>query len=469
MRRDTSKSWSGAAAGISATFNAPLAGVVFASEIILGSFAVESLTPIVVASVLADIIQVKIGEHGHGAAFPDIVHRYSGEWHELPSYIVLGLICGIAAALFIKFLYWFEDFGRIRLKSWWQRALLCGLCVGAVGTLYPASPFARIESAVQEPAELRSPALFGVGYATVRTALHLKFEGNGYPTDEAASIVLTSEEMKSVIWWLLGLALLKPILTSITLGGGGSGGVFAPSLFLGACLGGVVGLVVNLVAPSLSAQPGVYAIVGMGAVVAGTTHGVLSAILIVYEMTDNYQIILPIMAAAGLASLVSQVVDPESIYYKKLSRRGESIARGHEMYRLEHVMVRDVMVRNFPTVKEDDNITEIIRVARSHSHIETLPVMTAAGQLVGIIRAEDLHRVLDSDIAPHMLNATDIASPPPTSVQPSENLLEALREFGTRDIETLPVQVPDGDRKPLVGLLLREDVMRRYRKELLGK
>ena len=275
------------------------------------------------------------------------------------------------------------------------------------------------------------------------------------------------DDMLAQLWWLLPLVFLKPLMTSITLGGGGSGGIFAPSLFLGATLGGCFGIVCNLVFPAVSANPGVYAIVGMGAVVAGTTHGILSAILIVYEMTGDYKIILPIMIAAGLSSVVARIVDPESIYHKKLSRRGESLTRGHDAARLEHVMVRDVMIREFPAVRQTDDVTEIVRIARANATLESLPVMDGDGRLIGIIRPEDLHRVLDSEIPPHMLCAEDIATPPPLAVAPNENLLEALRDFGTRDFETLPVETGEGESRRLVGLLLRSDVMRRYRSEML--
>jgi CIC family chloride channel protein len=207
--------------------------------------------------------------------------------------------------------------------------------------------------------------------------------------------------------------------------------------------------------------------VGMGAVVAGTTHGILSAVLIVYEMTDSYEIILPIMAAAGIASVISLFIEPESIYYRKLTRRGESIQRGHDMHRLEHIMVRDVMLRSFPVVRDTDSAAEIIRVARANSHIESLPVMNADNQLIGIISAEDLHRVIDTDMTPHLLRADDIAQQAPTSVSPHENLLEALRDFGTRDVEMLPVQKGEGPDRQLVGILFRSEVMRRYRMELL--
>ena len=174
------------------------------------------------------------------------------------------------------------------------------------------------------------------------------------------------------------------------------------------------------------------------------------------------------MAAAGLSSVVASLIDPESIYYKKLSRRGESIARGHDMHRLEHVMVRDVMIRGFPTVRDTDTVTEIVRVARANADIESIPVMNQEGQLLGIIRPEDLHRVLDSDVSPHLVNAEDIALASPLAISPDANLLEALREFGTRDVGSLPVVERTGrDARSMVGILLQVDVMRRYREEML--
>lgn len=466
----------GAAAGISATFNAPLAGVIFASEIILGSFAAESLMPIVIASVVADVVQTHVGEHGLDPAFQQLDYEYVGAWSQLPTYFTLGLICGTAAVGFTKMVYWTEDLTLKWLPTWWSRALVFGALVGVAGTLYPSVP-AVISPAVQhDVAEGRPllPPLFGVGYEVVDHALHLQSSPAPSGTDEPPSddhdksVSLSRDDLLAALWWLLPLAFLKPLLTSATLAGGGSGGIFAPSLFIGATTGASFGLVCNYLFPGISANPGVYAIVGMGAVVAGTTHGVLSAILIVYEMTDDSGIILPIMFAAGLASVVARLIDPESIYHKKLSRRGDSIARGHEMHRLEHIMVRDVMLRHFPTVNQQDDAAAIIRVARANPTMESLPVMNDDGLLVGIIRPEDLHRVLDSDVPQHLVYADDIAAKAPLSVAPNGNLLEALRDFGTRDIETLPVEVGSGNKRRLVGLLVRSDVMRRYREEMLS-
>lgn len=466
----------GAAAGISATFNAPLAGVIFASEIILGNFAVQSLTPVVIASVLADVVQFYLGEHGMEPAFRQLRYEYRGTIEQLPFYFALGCICGLMAVSFTKGLYRIEDITARLLPKWWARALVCGALVGLAGAFYPAQPPQRSAATEQEATEsgLVVPPLFGVGYNVVDHALHL--ENLETPTDSPAPakggdrrVQLTGEQLLQQLWWLLPLIFLKPLLTSITLAGGGSGGIFAPSLFIGSTLGACFGLLVNYVSPEVAANPGVYAVVGMGAVVAGTTHGPLSAILIVYEMTGDYHIILPIMIAAGLASVVASVIDPDSIYHKKLTRRGHHLARSHFLAELEDIMVRDLMIRKFPVVQASDTLTEIVRIARENPQFESLPVMDADGQLRGIIRPEDLHRVLDSDVVPHLVRAGDIALHAAVSVSPDENLLEALRDFGTRDVETLPVEEGEGKQRRLVGMLLRNDVMYRYREELLNR
>ncbi|MFI4875690.1 MAG: chloride channel protein [Blastopirellula sp. JB062] len=471
----------GAAAGISAAFHAPISGVIFSCEIILGSFAVESLTPIVIAAVLADVVQQQVGEHGVNVAFPQIPHEYSGNWVELPSYFLLGIICGFASIVFVRLLYATEDVAKAWAPKWWVRALICGSLVGAVGVGYfIAYPEPPTISAEAERAEghhhLPAPALYGVGYETVEHSLHLENADNPTPVrrqaaaeDRSKAVMLNRDEMIAHLWWLFPLILLKPICTSLTLGGGGSGGIFAPSIFLGAALGGSYGLLCSLIAPDMCASPGAYALVGMGAVVAGTTHGVLSAILIVYELTGDYHIILPIMGAACISSLVAWFSDRENIYSMRLARSGESIARSHDLHGAEHIKVRDVMIRRFPMVRHTDNLVQIIKVARQNPHIESLPVMDDEERLLGIIRPEDLHRVMDTDVSPYLVNADDIALMTPISVSPEENLLEALRDFGTRDVDTLPVEIGEGGRRKLIGLLLRADVMSRYREAMLSR
>ncbi len=467
----------GAAAGISATFHAPIAGVIFASEIILGNFAVESLSAIVIAAVLANVVQQNQGDHGPAPEFPHIEHKFDGAYHELPSYIFLGIVCGLMAVGFTKLLYWFEDKSEYWIPKHWVRSIACGLLLGVIGTsyymVYPIAPEQSVAAQQDIDRSHPIPVLYGTGYAAISHTLHLenaqKITDADLDKEDAhhENVRLSRDEMWQHLVWLLPLVLVKPFLTSACLAGGGSGGIFAPSLFIGSTTGAVIGLALNLIAPEWCDHPGAYALVGMGAVVAGTTHGTLSAIVVVYELTDDYRIILPIMAAAGISSLIARWVDPESIYEKKLSRRGESIARSHDLHHIEGIAVRDVMVRKFPTVSYTDNLMQIIKIARENPHIESLPVMDADGSLHGIIRPEDLHRVLDTDISPYLVNAHDIAMVSPIAVSPDENLLEALRDFGSRDVDTLPVEITTGGKRVLIGLLIRADVMARYREELL--
>jgi CIC family chloride channel protein len=456
----------GVAAGISATFNAPLAGVIFASEIIIGSFAIQYLTPIVLASVLADVVQHRIGEYGLSPVFRELSYEHVGSFSQLPPCMLFGVLCGVAAVSFTKLLYATEDFVHSTIRKWWLRALVVGAVVGLVAMAYPDKP----QSALNGKTENEIPAVLGVGYSVVEHTLHLKDNDNAktFVPDAPDKDHLERRYMLAELKWLLPLVFLKIGLTCLTLAGGGSGGIFAPSLFVGATLGGSFGLFLSLYFPAVAMPPGVYAVVGMGAVVAGTTHGMLSAIIVVYEMTGDYRIMLPIMFAAGISSVIARFIDRESIYHKKLSRRNESVQRGHDVAVLEHVMVRDVMV---PTavVRLNDNLSQIIAFAKEHSELENLPVVDQNGFVQGMIRHSDLKLATKSDVDPHLVRAHDLNVDQLYDVSVDENLLEAISDFGASDVDCLFVVDRQAKRPLLLGALFRGDVMRRYREELLNE
>jgi CIC family chloride channel protein len=248
----------GAAAGIAATFNAPIAGSMFALEVILGEFGLATFSPIVISSVVA----TAVSRHFLGDTPAFIVPAYElvSAW-ELPIYIVLGLFCAMVGVAFTRILYVFEDaFDKIKFPEY-LKATVGGLILGAGGLLVPE--------------------ILGVGYGAIDLAL-----------------------MQKLAWWmLLVLVACKILATSITIGSGGSGGVFAPSLFLGAMAGGFFGSVVHSLFPEVTASPGAYSIVGMGALVSATTHGPLAAILILFEMTGSYKIILPLMLSCIIGTI----------------------------------------------------------------------------------------------------------------------------------------------------------------------
>ena len=288
----------GAAAGIAATFNAPIAGSMFALEIILGDFGLATFSPIVISSVAATVVS----RHflGDFPAFIVPAYELISAW-ELPLYVILGLFCALVAVAFTTALYGAEDiFDKLRMPEY-LKAVLGGLILGIMGLLFPH--------------------ILGVGYPAIDLSLMQKLS----------------------LWVLFLLVVFKILSTSVTIGSGGSGGIFAPSLFLGAMAGGFFGTAVHHIFPEVTASPGAYSIVGMGAVVSGTTHGPLSAILILFEMTGDYKIILPLMIACIVGCLASGQILKDSIYTLKLARRGVNIRAGKEVSVLRSISVKDVM------------------------------------------------------------------------------------------------------------------------------
>ncbi len=288
----------GAAAGIAATFNAPIAGAIFALEIILGDFALPTFTPIILASVMAtEVSRILIGNYPAFQVPPyDLLFP-----QELILYCILGIIAGVVAVSFTVTLYKVEDIWDAWKFPEYLKATIGGLVIGTIA--------------------LGFPQIMGVGYDSITKAL-------------------LSQETWTI---LLLLVPLKILATSITIGSGGSGGIFAPSLFMGAMLGGAFGAGAHYLFPYHTAQPGAYAIVGMGALVAGTTQAPIQAFLILFELTQNYKIIAPIMICCVISTFVARSVKKESIYTMKLLRRGVDIRAGRDVNVLKSMRVDDFM------------------------------------------------------------------------------------------------------------------------------
>jgi CIC family chloride channel protein len=415
----------GAAGGISAIFNAPIAGVMFSVEVILGDFAIEALTPVILSSVLASVTTHLFlsGERVIPVPGYDLVSAY-----EIPLYIALGAAGGAISVLYSRTLYWFEDFfARLRFVPPYFLPV-----VGAVGLGLLAIPF---------------PQVLADGYRGISDAL--------------------SERLP---WGLLLiLPFMKIIATSLTLGSGNSGGIFAPSLFIGAMLGGAFGVGAHALWPETTGSPGAYALVGMATVVAGATHAPITAILIIFEMTNNYDIILPVMVAAAMSTLVSSRIFKESIYTLKLSRRGINIRQGREVNVLAALKVRDVMEEPKLLIPSTMPFTELLETMRK-ARGSAFPVVDKEGRLTGIISYSDLREILREnweEDTKSVIIAQDVATARPVTITPGENLNDAMRKFGQRDTERLPVIEGDHDRR-LVGMLRRSEVINAYNRALLS-
>jgi len=403
----------GAAGGIAATFNAPIAGVFFALEVILRDFATRSFGTVVISAVSA--IAVSRGFMGDKPAFQTPQYNLVGA-QELPLYFVLGIVAGVVAVGFVRMLYAFEDFFDAWRFPEYVKPVAGGLLVGTIGVWYPQ--------------------VFGVGYGTIDLALQGK-------------LVLATTAI---------LLVLKLLATSLTLGSGGSGGVFAPSLFLGSMLGATFGDIVHRWWPNATGGPGGYALVGMGAVFAGSAHAPITAVLILFEMTGDYRIILPLMTAIVVSTLVSQWISSESIYTLKLRRRGIDITSPRHYDVLDSIAVDEVMTREFTTVATDMTVADLVELFANSSH-HGFPVVDAADRLVGIVTLADLVDV-ELDDKPN-LTVDDVATKSIMTCYPDETVGRVLHEFGARDHGRIPV-VDRADSSKLVGLLRRSDIVRAY-------
>ncbi len=410
----------GAAAGIAGTFNAPIAGALFAVEIILGDFGVAQFSPIVISSVAATVVS-----HHFLGDFPAFeVPLYTMvSPAELFAYAGLGILAGLVAVGFIRTLYGAEDlFDRIRLHPG-LKGMLGGVCIGLIGLFFPQ--------------------IFGVGYEAINEALN----GN-------------------MLWYfMLLLVAVKIIAVSLTIGSGGSGGVFAPSLFVGAMLGGAVGTVVHTLWPESTASSGAYALVGMGAVVAAGTHAPITAILIIFELTNEYSIILPLMISCIIATLLSTWIQSSSIYTMKLLRRGIDIYRGRDINVLQPIPAREVMREEMVTANPGDGVTHLLSLFMERSG-SSIFVTDESGILVGIITSDQLRPIMKGATSLEgLVIAQDLMVEGKLhTVSIGDSLADVMRQLGGYRGE---VAVLENGR--LAGVIWPEDVIARYNTEIFKR
>ncbi len=410
----------GAAAGISAVFNAPLAGIIFSLEIILGDFAIKTFAPVLLSSVLASVItRFFLGNH---PAFEIPSYELVSAW-EIPLYVILGVICGFVALMFTRVLGWSENFfDNLKIPEI-SKPAIGGFLLGIIGIFYPQ--------------------VFADGYSTIDVALYGRM----------------------AFGLLFILIFLKVAATSLTLGSGNSGGIFAPSLFMGAMAGGAFGTLAHSLFPTITATPGAYALVGMAALVGGTTHAPITAILIIFEMTNDYRIILPLMIAVTFSTLVSRHMFEYSIYTFKLASRGVFLKAGKDLTVLRAIKTYEVMDRQYESIRPRTTLKELIR--KIETSRESYFMMVDDGDhLRGIISFQDLRGLLTKRDVQELIIAEDIAHTDLVTVTPDEDLEEVRRKFAVRAMKLLPVIEPHSDNK-IIGVLRYDDMMTIYNKRLL--
>jgi CIC family chloride channel protein len=421
----------GAAGGIAATFNAPIGGAVFALEVILGQFNVRYFSMVVISSVTAAVIgRVAFG---NVPAFAVPSYQMVSPWGLL-FYTVLGVLAAFIAVAFTRILYLFEDlFDAWKRFPEYLKTPVGGAILGVSGLIFFR---ANANLGLGVPGE--PVAFFGVGYSTMEWALL----------------------GKGTVLLLLILTGLKLLGTSLTIGSGGSGGVFAPSLFIGSMFGDAFGSVVHGLFPTVTAPPGAFALVGMAAVFSGAARAPITSVLILFEMTDDYHIILPLMLATVVSTILAEHLSKESIYTLKLSRRGIRLERGQDIDVMQGVLVGEAMTTNVDTVSIDLDLTELELIFHE-THHHGFPVLDESGQLFGVVTLQDLMRARERDPLEGR-TVRDIATRSVLTTYPDEPMWVALKRLGTRDVGRLPVVDRQNPRR-LLGVIRRSDIVRAYR------
>ena len=444
----------GAAAGIAATFNAPIAGVVFAIEVLLSEIQVTVFGNVVVSAVAASIVsQIFLGAR---PAFEIPGYVMQSPW-EILLYVILGLLAALVGIFFIRMLYYTEDvFDRLAIPEWLKPAtgaLLLGIlafCYPYVGTISYISPN---DMALGLPISENYPHIFGSGFLFLEEVL----------------------QGRVPFFLLFLLIFLKPLATSFTLGSGNSGGVFAPSLFTGAMLGGSFGYLAMHLFPNLNIEIGAYALVGMAAVFSAAARAPLTSMLIVFEMSNDYRLILPLMAAGMVASTFAQWLHSDSIYSLKLTKRGIRFEQGRDLDIMQTVQVEEVMNKAPVTVQQEQSVADLF-AAFQETHLGGFPVMANETELYGMVTMQDMERTIQEmertlhrkEVNLKDLKVWDVATPDPVTVFPDEPIWSAIRKMAPRDLARLPV-ISRNNPKQLVGVISRSNIVRAYNVGLMRK
>jgi len=393
----------------------------FAVEVILGDFSVHTFSPIVVAAVVGTVISRSF--LGNNSTFE--VPEYSLISNmELVLYFILGVLAGLSAVLFIRIYYIIEEGlariqKRFRIPPWAMPAfggLLCGILC------------------------LWLPALYGFSYEVIERAL------NGDASWEN----------------MVGVYLLKPVVAAFTVGSGGSGGMFAPAMKMGAMLGGMFGNLVNDIFPGMTAASGAYALVGMGALTAGIMRAPITVILILFEITGQYEIVLPIMFAAVTASIVARLTYRHTMETYVLEKEGVKVGFGIALSIAGNISVRDIMRKNFIRFTDVTRVEQILDVFYNTPESNFF-VITEDGRFVGMIRLEEMGILLGEGSFTGLI-ADDVVKKDVPVLSSNAKLDEALKLFEISDYTVLPVVDHESGR--LLGILKQDEAFSYYRKQM---
>lgn len=422
-----------ASAAISAIFNAPIAGIIFTIEIFSLDLTFSSLIPLLLASASGAVTSIFLQGNSHLFHYKYIEPFMVAD---VPFYLILAVLCAFASVYFNKIFFWserqFDKLGHYRNKMIVGSLLLGGLV-------------------------FLVPPLYGEGYETINHIL----TGN---IDEIVKGSLFSDILENkwmILALLLGLVLLKVFATSLTMGAGGVGGVFAPSLFVGATLGYFFSMVVNQL-KIFSIPNSNFALAGMAGLMAGVLHAPLTAIFMIAEITGGYELFVPLMLVSATSFLVARSLKPHSVYTDQLAQRGDLLTHNKDQVILTLLNIEQVIERNFKTVQPEMSLGELVKVV-SLSNRNIFPVVDDEKNLKGVLTLDNFRHIMFDQSIYDSTYVNELMNPPPAMIEKSEGMESVIRKFQETNAWNLPVV----DNGRYIGFISKSKLFSVYRRKLL--
>ncbi|MEM8893510.1 MAG: chloride channel protein [Bacteroidota bacterium] len=422
----------GSAGAISAIFNSPIAGVIFAVEVILTDITVSQFIPILIASVAGSIISLSIIGGDSLFAF-ELVDSF--EAGHVPYYLLLGLLCGFVSLYFTRITISIEN-KLYAIKNDIQRALIGGVLLAVI--------------------ILSFPPIYGEGYETI-TAL---INGNEESIFRSSFFYKYSGQIGVVIIFILAIVLIKPVASAITIGAGGSGGIFAPSLFLGGVTGYLFARVTNLIFPEVISTSN-FTLVGMCGVMSGVLHAPLTAIFLIAEITHGYTLFLPLMLVSAISFNTISYFEKYSLYTKHLIERGDLIQYDRDRQVLSLINLPKIIEKDLLTIHPDATLADLVKLVQK-SKRNIFPVVNDEQELKGIVTLDDIRERMFNEEARQNIIIRTIMTTPPSSVAPNEKMQSVMNKFEVTQAWNLPV-IEDGK---YVGFISKSRIFNAYRTKL---
>lgn len=446
----------GTAAGISAIFNSPMGGLLFTLEVILLDFSIRTVTPVIIASVVANVTTQGIYRHfgKPGLAIFNVPKvQFFFTWTQMPNFIVLGIICGVVAVTLTTLMRRSEHFFEHLSLPRFARPAIGGAMLGLMGVAY-IMIFGWLALGQPKPIphdQYPMPAFYGDGYGFIQQLF-----GDAFYDPAHTGFLLA----------LLAFLLVAKIVgTCLTIGSGGSGGVIAPALFLGAVTGGILGMLFQHGHIMQATQPGIYALVGMGAVLAAVVHAPLASILILLDLTSDYPLALPAMLASILATGTARRIYPESIYTMSLRERGLRTGGSADQILLRRMHVEQVQLEPAAAVAPNDPFQRVLDLS-AQLNVNNFPVLDKQGYYIGMLTEDDVNVALMEREAVPLLLVAEVMRHDVPFVRNSDDLASVLDIFSRHEIDHLPVCLAQSPGK-VIGLISRAGLMRSYHAKLV--